>query len=336
MNRLDVVISEFDHFSAQPEDANLYDWFNRDYSEFIEEIRRVQDAEVYKAKKKNLPGITPSGRFRERKESALIQHSGLLQFDIDEKDNLGWDMLHLKGLITQLPYVAYCGYSTSGRGLWGLIPIKYPEKHNRHFEALKNAFASAGVKIDTAPQNVASFRFASYDPEPYINPDAVVFAYLSAFKHIKTKSSGDIRDKVERCIRQIEARQLDITSDYPVWFNLGSALLSEFGEQGRELFHRISRFSPKYDFDDLESHWKLWTRAGAGADIGVFFNLCKQHFISFKNRYDEQFNLWINESGYPADWDAVLPPMPRCLEHLEYQEMLQAEKQDSSPETGKK
>ena len=52
MNRLDVVISEFDHFSAQPEDANLYDWFNRDYSEFIEEIRRVQDAEVYKAKKR--------------------------------------------------------------------------------------------------------------------------------------------------------------------------------------------------------------------------------------------------------------------------------------------
>src|SRR5690554_4569370 len=99
------------------------DWLKNDNKNVIQELRCLS-GEAYKAKKRTLGGITPSGIFSNRSESGLIEHSGLIQFDIDSKDN-PVNMEELKFKIQHIPYVAYLSLSTSGNGLWGLIPIQH-------------------------------------------------------------------------------------------------------------------------------------------------------------------------------------------------------------------
>lgn len=46
---------------------------------------------------------------------------------------------------------------------------------------------------------------------------------------------------VETLIARIEETGTDINERYKHWFRVGCALASEFGEEGRDYFHRLSR-----------------------------------------------------------------------------------------------
>ena len=52
---------------------------------------------------------------------------------------------------------------------------------------------------------------------------------------------GSKLDDVEMLTQMVEARRLDITSDYHRWLNIGFALVEGLGEYGRNFFHRLSR-----------------------------------------------------------------------------------------------
>lgn len=48
--------------------------------------------------------------------------------------------------------------------------------------------------------------------------------------------------EVEDIIQQIEEKQIDIASAYSDWRDIGFAFADALGEDGRNLYHRISRF----------------------------------------------------------------------------------------------
>jgi len=123
-----------------------------------------------------MPVITPSGTFN--KNNKLVKHTKLIAIDIDLNQNEQVKDFHqLKLEISKLEFVAYCGYSVSGKnnGLWCIIPIAYPDKHKQHFRALKNDFKSYGIIIDDSCKNVNRLRYASYDDEAYFNHEALVY-----------------------------------------------------------------------------------------------------------------------------------------------------------------
>ncbi|TCK82897.1 BT4734/BF3469 family protein [Albibacterium bauzanense] len=143
-------------------------------SALIKQIQSLpyQSFEQHKLKGKLL-AITPSSfQLGGRGEKHHVHHSGYLAFDIDGlKDKLDYAF----NKIIQLPYISYCGKSASGKGLWGLMPIMDPSLHNEHFNAMVTYFNNLGITIDTAPRNVASYRFLAYDPHAYFNDNAQVF-----------------------------------------------------------------------------------------------------------------------------------------------------------------
>lgn len=47
--------------------------------------------------------------------------------------------------------------------------------------------------------------------------------------------------------------QVDITEEYNDWINLGFALAGAFREDGRPLFHQLSRFYPKYNQQETDA-----------------------------------------------------------------------------------
>ncbi len=175
---LNVSVSCFKNYDtpSNPVTISLLTWLRSEkHRSKLEALRLIEDKTQRNSIKATLPAIIPSGVFTYRREADLVPggHTRLLQFDIDLADNRNIrNYADLKAQISNLPFVAYCGLSASGKGYWGLVPIAYPERHSQHFDALKRVFARYKIVIDNKPRNVASLRGYSYDPAPY-QPESV-------------------------------------------------------------------------------------------------------------------------------------------------------------------
>ncbi len=113
--------------------------------------------------KKSRPVLMPHGHFvGGRSARHCNQQSGVVQFDIDLKDNPGLDASRVKRLCAKLPEVMFCAQSASG-GVWGLA------RRTDNLDQLLNKLErTLGVRLDKAnSRSVAALRFASYDPNPY-------------------------------------------------------------------------------------------------------------------------------------------------------------------------
>lgn len=280
---LNTHVSCFANYDTphSPVTVNLLTWLtSAKYKDKVEQIRSLPDKAARDALKATLPAITPGGIFTYRREDALMQYSGFIQFDIDLKDNkriLNYGPLrYTLGYITN---VAYCGLSVSGQGYWGLIPVACPERHKEHFKAMEKAFKHLGITIDPAPKNIASLRGYSYDPNAYFNHTADVLHRTHTDKpplpHTYPITTNDTRTRVERCINTITARGIDITTTYQQWLRIGLALAAEFGEAGRQYFHEVSRFYPKYSYTETDKKYTTLLRNHNNrVGIGTFFYLC--------------------------------------------------------------
>lgn len=202
---LNVEVSCFQNYDTpqNPVPINLMTWLtSTKYKDKVKAIRSINDKKKRDSIKSTLPAITPSGIFSYRSQSKLIQHSGLIQIDIDlTKENLlisNWG--DLKFELIKIPNIAYLGASVSGRGYWGLIPIPpEPENQKRYFDALYDIFLNSwGIELDDKPKNVASLRGYSFDSKAYFNHEAKPFLIkkslqskpVTIVKNKGAKSSG--------------------------------------------------------------------------------------------------------------------------------------------------
>lgn len=151
--------------------------FCKEYKDDILRLRAVFDKEKRNALKRSLPQATISGVFSPtRAKNNLSQHSGLICVDIDAKDNpdiLDWETL--KQDLSVLPQIAYCALSVSGKGLFLVIPLRYPEKHLQQFRQLQIDFRKMGIMIDSACSDITRLRCLSYDEHPIINENATLY-----------------------------------------------------------------------------------------------------------------------------------------------------------------
>lgn len=245
-----------------------------------------------KLKKKLLPAFTPSGIFKdnERNDRGLIKHSGYMCIDIDEDDNP--HINDWQNVITQLgklPEIAFAGLSVSGRGVFLIIPIKYPDRHKEHFKAFQKSFAQRGLVIDSKCGNISRLRFYSYNKEYYINRDAEPYTHLYKeppiikFKPIKRSSTASYysnENNVDALVREIVASGINIVPDYNSWFKVGAALSNV--SNGRELFHSISRIdSSKYNYKECDKKFDN-IKPGGGITISTLFYIAEKHGITLQ------------------------------------------------------
>lgn len=228
----------------------LYDFYNcvivGDYAKEIQEIRSNPES-AYDLKKK-LPCVTISGTFSHREEKSLTQHSGRICIDIDAKDNPAiTDWPSLRDTIGTWESVEFASLSTSGKGVFVVILIRYPERHFSHFLAIERTFKKYGIKIDRQCKDISRLRFMTDDAGAILNKNVVHYRVLYQEPQRKAstqfQNSGDDLDKV---INDVISKGLDITNAYKNWYEIGCALANEFGEAGRERFHRLSKIYPKY------------------------------------------------------------------------------------------
>lgn len=87
--------------------------------------------------------------------------------------------------------------------------------------------------------------------------------------------------RTQAFVEQIEAKGLDITGDNPKWFRIGKAFASAFGEQGFDMFKRVSSFSPLYNEDEIQDDYAAFVdgdkrERGVKITIATFFHLCEE------------------------------------------------------------
>jgi len=226
----------------------------------VEKIRTTPDKTERELLKKQLPCITVSGVFKNGHAAKdLKEHSGLIQIDFDAVLNLK----DLKEKICGDIYTYACFISPSGTGLKAIVKI-VPEFHLESFEALTAYYAvKYNAFMDAKCKDVGRLMYLSYDENLFINENAMVFDV--------------IKNNVEQAIEQLENTQTDITVDYDNWLKIGFAFAEQFGEAGRDYFHRVSKVNVKYENEACNKQYDNCLKSsGEGVTIKTFFHLLKE------------------------------------------------------------
>lgn len=111
------------------------------------------------------------------------------------------------------------------------------------------------------------------------------------------------REKIENLICQIEKNRQDITQGMTnIWFpKVLLSLANEFGHQGRDLAHRVSRFHSDYTQEETDKEYDRALAKDQGkVRIGTFYALCKSfgYLVDF-DQLNEQYK-GLNGSHKPV------------------------------------
>ena len=88
-------------------------------------------------------------------------------------------------------------------------------------------------------------------------------------------------DAILALVDAVEASGIDITPTYSEWLAIGFALVSELGEEGRQLFHRLSQFNPDYDYKEADRQYNRCLKDGSREiTIATLFHIAKSHGIA--------------------------------------------------------
>lgn len=299
MTILETPITVFDSVtSTNGHVTSLAEFLNNASShQLIQQIRMTEDKVERTRLKSDLPCATisamcPNGR----KADDAFEHTGLICIDIDGQDNSGFGSgAELKAEVCKVAEVAYCSLSASGNGCFAIFRLSYPENHLGHFLALQRLFKSRlGIIIDGQCKDVKRLRFATFDPEPYINDNAMPFRTIDAAtkpklnptkttvvmgQRIWNESPETTLDEVARLTEEVVKRRIDLTDGYSKWVEIGMAL-ANLGETGREFFHAVSSVYPSYDRTKADTKFTNLLRTTRKVTIATFFHQCEAHGVT--------------------------------------------------------
>ena len=131
-------------------------------------------------------------------------------------------------------------------------------------------------------------------------------------------TSNNKEEEIERIICEIEQRAVDIAPEYKDWVELSFALIDGFGENGREYYHRISRFHPDYQREETDKQYTRCLQAkGQGITIRSFFHLAGQAGIPLSSVGEQDLSILPNnQNGKTGKWIKSadeLPAFPECV-----------------------
>jgi predicted P-loop ATPase len=251
------------------------------------DVRNAPNKEIKDLKKKSAPVVTISGSFSERKADGLRKHSGYIAIDIDNLD----DPAETKKRIGSDTYIYSAFISISGKGLCLIIKID----GTRHLDAF-NAIAAYlyneyQLIVDQSGKDVSRARFVSYDPFLLLNTKSTTFKkYLPKKKEYKQAKVVVIKSDFDSIIDQMDKKGLNLCEDYSEWIRIAYALVSEFGEEGRDHFHTLSSHSSKYNSIDCDAQYTACLNnhnesKGKKSSIGTIYFHAKQNAIDVYSEY---------------------------------------------------
>lgn len=199
----------------------LFTQFAKDLPAIIELRNLNRSAIDYKLKakpfKSGLQCFTPAALMltKEQGKATEISRSGLMQLDFDYEEIKDFDIEELKQAVFSLPFIAYCGLSSSGYGFYALALIAEPYKLKEYAEHCFDVFKSYEINPDESkgkkPENL---RYISYDanmlirenPEPLKLPKPKTTPKVKqAYTHTTTSNNNNAILNAE--LKKLQAAQ---------------------------------------------------------------------------------------------------------------------------------
>ena len=262
--------------------------------EELQELLKNDQAKEYSKKKKSLPAFTPSGKFLGgRKMEFLQEYSKIIILDIDKLDAKTLAITKVKAIAGEYTYC--CFISPSGKGLKILIKVSSSiSKHKQAFEMAKNHYEELlNVEIDPSGKDITRLCFFSYDKDLFLNINA---------KTLTVITSMDATQNIESLIKQIEQSRTDITGDYDSWLKIGFAIESEFGEQGRNYFHSVSKYNHDYNPETCnEQYNKCVKNNNTGVSIGTLYHYAKNAGLNISQKKNRSPKIVIPKEEHPDE-----------------------------------
>lgn len=265
------------------------------YEKEINKIRKqlsYGNTDVANELKKKLLSFTPSGTFIEgRNKDKLEAYNQLIILDIDKINDE--KLIEIQTISKQIPYTYAHFISPSGKGIKIIVATNSDaSNHKLAYSQIATYYEKTlNVNIDSSGSDICRLCFISSDTDCFINDNYKEFELKKEQGTplpINTKSS--IND-FETLLLQIENNCIDITENYEVWRNLGFAIADEYGETGRNYYHRISCFHSAYNEVECDKQYSSCLNAGGtGIGIGTFYYQAYKHNIApvktkkFQNR----------------------------------------------------
>jgi len=259
-----------------PFDIFLDNIGNGKWESIVSPIRALPTKAERDAAKKKAPGVTIAGRFTERVDNALVEHSGRLAMDFDELK----DPETFKEVLSKDPYVEAAFVSIGGKGVCAIFKID-PKKHREAFAGLSEyLFYTYGQISDPTSVNISRLRFISCDRTMYRAAHKVdkFTQYPKSKPPKKVDKAIYAPDDFNFVMDQIISRRLNIVENYHEWLRIGFAFVWQFGEDGRGLFHQLSQYSSKYDSFQCDKQYTacLKHKGSNEATIAMFYYYAKK------------------------------------------------------------
>jgi len=127
-----------------------------------------------------------------------------------------------------------------------------------------------------------------FNPADWLNDKQHNIQLESATQATVKPDNSANTNEVEEIIQRVEAKNIDIATAYSDWRDIGFAFADEFGEAGREYFHRISMFYADYSLTECDKQYDKCLKAnGNGVTIKTFYHLVKMAGVSIKTNNNE-------------------------------------------------
>ena len=248
------------------EDPSFYQTKTNELRRLIRNNEDKSAARKYKADK--LDYVTFAGVFNSRKEDDIISKSGYMCIDIDDLE----DAQHTKQELSQddLLKFALLFTSPSGNGVKGVIQVPEEADYLEYFQAV-SIYLEANyedLEVDKSGKDLSRACFLCHDPEAILGEEFNEFPYKDWIPKQSHKQDNGYQElnfeeeeselfaKTILIIDRIIKEKVDITEDYSDWISWGFGI-SQFGEKGREYFHKLSSLYPGYDKEDVDRQYDI-------------------------------------------------------------------------------
>jgi len=284
-------------------------------------------------KKNNLPAISFGGEFSKRSNQKLLSASNLVCLDFDHIGT-GDELESIKQRISEAdeldPVLLFT--SPSGDGLKVVVNIRQDIKDDSDFKETFNSLRRFCQEVlnlspDESRKDISGLCYLPYDGNAILKTSGSGFDVVK-WRPIEEKTQVPVRtdrplretmnltdgpDDYERAliaVEDIENSGLDITSDRQEWRDIGFALAS-LGEDGRELFHRVSCYYPTYNRNETDSQFSSFLRGRSSNPITLdsLFYIASKHGVKMRssnvyaierNKANRQASTQ-NPTNYPTD-----------------------------------
>lgn len=231
----------------------------------VEAVRGASGADR-KSIKNKLFTVYPSVLMKGSKTAAAIdEYTGILVVDVDAKDNapdlLDWAPRALRGDQFTLAFHRSCG--GSGLAIYYLVDSTQTEHAAAYRELSERLMHLHSINSDPSCVNANRARLTSYDPEAYINLNADSWQVREQPAQVGREVLGAAalgEGEGHSIALAAIAAGVDLTQTEYDWFRLGKWVAQQYGDEGRELFHQLSQFHPKYNTRQTDNKFTALVR----------------------------------------------------------------------------